>query len=196
MDYGERKFRDSYYLPWDKKIIYPNGDFVEIWWSPGRKEYSIQSRIIDLIKNAEETIDVGVTIFDSNSIASNLIKKAKEGVRIRIIVDQLTIDDENSNIPALKEKIEDLHLDNIEIIKGGTAETAENPVYSIYHHHDIIIDNKIVLSGTANWTYGGFFLNDENFLIFYSPEIAQKFTKMFEEYLDYKNILKQNGNMI
>ena len=59
------------------------------------------------------------------------------------------------------------------------------PEYSIFHHNYLIVDNQVVLTGTANWTYGGFFFNDENTLIFYSEDIAQQFTAEFAEYLDH-----------
>lgn len=55
--------------------------------------------------------------------------------------------------------------------------------YSIFHHHNMIVDGKVVVTGTANWTYGGFFLNDENFLVISDSGIAADFNRIFEAYL-------------
>jgi len=186
-NYGYKKFRDLNYIPWDKKITYSNDEVTEIWISPGRKKNSIESRIIDLIDEANQTIDVGITIFNSDIIARKLIGKAKEGVEVRIVIDVQSNENDESIIPWVKEKISKENLNNITIYEGGTRATEENPDYSIFHYHNLIIDNEIVLTSTANWTYGGFFLNDENTLIFYSENVAEQFTELFEKYLDYLN---------
>jgi phosphatidylserine/phosphatidylglycerophosphate/cardiolipin synthase-like enzyme len=183
--FGYRKFSDLTYIPWDKKIIYPNGDVVEIWWSPGRNQNSIERRIIDIISQAEESIDIGVTIFDSQNIAIKVLDKAKEGVEIRITVNASTIDCEDSMIPWIQTKIDEREIDNISIFSGGTLPTEEMPEYSIFHHNNLIVDNKIVLTGTANWTFGGFFLNDENTLVYFSPKVAEKFAQIYDDYLQY-----------
>lgn len=184
-NYGYIKFWDFDYIPWSKKITYPNDDFVELWWSPGRKKNSVETRIVDLILDAEETIDVGVTIFNSHDISKSLIYKAKEGVKVRVIVDRITMDFEDSSIPYLKRKIEENNLSNFEIIRGGTDPSEEQREYSIFHYHNLIVDNEIVLTGTANWTYGGFFLNDENTLIIKNQSIVDQYSRMFDQYLEY-----------
>lgn len=184
-NFGYAKFRDLIYIPWAKKITYASGENVEIWFSPGRKENSIETRIVDLILDARESIDIGVTIFDSHTIAKYLLDKAQNGVKVRIVVNATTMDEEDSMIPWLKNKIEEYDLENLEIYAGGTLPTEGEPEFSIFHHNNLIIDNKIVLTGTGNWTFGGFYFNDENTLIYFSPDIAEKFTKNYNEYLNY-----------
>lgn len=183
--FGYEKFRDLVYMPWDKKITYPNGNMVEVWFSPGRLENSVQTRIIDVIETAEESIDIGITIFDSTSIANKLIQKAKEGIPVRIVVNATTVDKEDSIIPWLRNLINEEEIENISIYEGGTRPTEEQPKFSIYHHNLIIIDNKIVVTGTENWTFGGFFSNDENILIFYSNTVAKKFYNIYNDYLNF-----------
>jgi phosphatidylserine/phosphatidylglycerophosphate/cardiolipin synthase-like enzyme len=183
--FSKLKFQDFDYSPWDKTIIYPNNESIEIWFSPGRKENSIQTRIKDLISNAKETIDIEMTQINSTILLLDLINKAKEGVKIRMIVDTNVKNGHDSTIPMLEEAIKEHNISNISIIEGGTKPTYEKPLYSIFHRHNMIIDNEIVLSGTANWSTGGFFQNDENILIFHSPRIAALFKENFEKYLEY-----------
>lgn len=185
-NYGNSKFKDWSYLPWDKTITYPSGESVEVWWSPGRNGNSTISRISDLINEAEETIDIAITIFDSKPIAKKLIKKAQEGVEIKIIVDVNTIDPNETVIVWFKNKIKELELDNINIY-FGSEKKEKDKVYTIFHYHNMVIDNKITFTSTGNWTYGGFWLNDENSLIFHSEKISKDFTKIFERYLNFIN---------
>lgn len=182
---GVEKFKDWDYLPWEKEITYPNGDKIEIWWSPGRLKNSVFNRIYELIDNAENTIDIGVTLISSKLITERLIEKAEEGVKVRIIVDINQIDKETSIIPLMKEKIAAENTPNIEIIEGGKKPDEITNIYAIFHYQNMIVDDKIVLTGTANWTSGGFTRNDENTLVFYSEETAKKFSEIFEKYLDY-----------
>lgn len=183
---GYFKFRDLTYLPWDKKITYPNGDFVEIWWSPGRNENSIEGRVINLIKEAEEKIDISMTQFDSYQVAKWLIRRAKEGVEVRMIVNAYTVDDEESIVPWFNNKIDELGLD-IEVYEGGTLPTEEVPEYSIFHHHNMIIDDEITFTSTANWTFGGFFVNDENSMVISSKKVTEDFQNIFDNYLNFIN---------
>lgn len=183
---GYFKFRDLTYLPWDKLINYPNGDFIEIWWSPGRNANSIEGRVIALIKEANNKIDISMTQFDSYQIAKWLIRQSKAGVKIRMIVNANTIEDEQSIVPWFKEKIKESNL-NIEVFEGGTFPTEEKPRYSIFHHHNMIIDDKITFTSTANWTFGGFFANDENSMVISSKEITKDFQNIFDNYLNYLN---------
>ncbi len=183
---GYFKFRDLTYLPWDKLINYPNGESVEIWWSPGRNANSIEGRVIALIKEAKNKIDVSMTQFDSYQIATWLIRRAKDGVKVRMIVSANTVEDEQSIVPWFKNKIKELNL-NIEVYEGGTLATEENPEYSIFHHHNMIIDDKVTFTSTANWTFGGFFANDENSMVITSEKITKDFQNIFDNYLNYLN---------
>ncbi len=182
---GYGKFRDLLYIPWANVVEYSSGEKIEIWFSPGRRENSMETRIVDLVESSEETIDIGLTIFDSHTVAKRLLDKAKEGVRVRVIVNAASLAGDDSIIPWLRTKVEEYELETMEIYEGGTLPTAEIPEYSIFHHNYLIIDNRVVLTGTANWTYGGFFFNDENTLIFYSEDIAQQFTDKFTKYLEH-----------
>ncbi len=119
-NFGYGKFRDLLYIPWAKQITYASGETVEVWFSPGRKQNSIETRIVDLIGNAEKTIDIGVTIFDSHTIAKYVLDKAKEGVKVRITVNAATMNEKDSMIPWLKNKIKEYNIKNIQIYAGGT----------------------------------------------------------------------------
>ncbi len=183
--FGRKKYLDWSYSPWMEKISFVDGSIVEIWFSPGRLKHSVQDRVVDLIYEAEEQIDIGMTILDSYTITSALLNQARNGVKIRLIVDRLTADLDDSSYQYLLKSISKQNLeDNFQLLLGGEENVTELGEYSIFHHHNMIIDGETVLTGTANWTYNGFFISDENFLIIRNPEIAAKFTNFFESYLE------------
>lgn len=187
---GFNKFKLSDYRPWTDQISFQDGSRAEIWFSPGRERYSIQNRIVDLISSAQKSIDIANTVIDSTEIAYHLIDKAKDGIPVRIIFDHLNLGPEKSIYNYMQKRKEQFKLDNLELIIGGKAQANQEGLYSIFHHHNLIIDHKIVLTGTANWTFGGFFLNDENFLILHNRAIAEKFTDNFNNYL--KTLTSEN----
>jgi phosphatidylserine/phosphatidylglycerophosphate/cardiolipin synthase-like enzyme len=185
-NYGRKKFFDWSYAPWMKKIIF-NNSVVEIWFSPGRFRHSIQDRLIQIIKESKESIYVAMTIMDSRSIANELIKKAEEGVKVVMIVDRQTAEKIDSEYPYIKRMVTEKGLDNIfYLYLGGTEPDPQSGIYSIFHHHNMVIDNSVVVTGTANWTYGGFFLNDEDFLIIRDSKISNSFIDIYLKYLGGK----------
>lgn len=184
---GAGKFGNWDYAPWEKEITYPNGDVIEIWWSPGRNKNSLYNRIFDLLDEADTSIDIGVTILGSKPVARKLMEKASEGVDVQIIVDVGGMDTESSVIPWLKRKINEQNIENIKIIEGGKRFDDDQSIFAIFHYQNMIIDDEIVLTGTANWTAGGFFRNDENTLVIHSSNTAKMFSSIFDEYLMYLN---------
>ena len=49
-----------------------------------------------------------------------------------------------------------------------------------FHHKSFIIDNKIVVIGSFNFSNNADRSNDENLLIVHNPEIAAEFLKEFD----------------
>jgi len=47
------------------------------------------------------------------------------------------------------------------------------------HHKFAVIDGKVLLTGSFNWTASAEHLNYENLLVFHSKEIADIFEKEF-----------------
>lgn len=181
---GFNKFQLTDFRPWMETIHFPDESEVEIWFSPGRERYSIQNRIVEMIEGAETSIDIANTIVDSSEIGAALVAKARAGVKVRMIFDHLNLGPDMSIYNFLK-KSKELHgLDNLELIVGGEDSANDAGQFSIFHHHNLIIDQKEVLTGTGNWTFGGFFLNDENFLVIKNAEVAAEFQQSFDNYLE------------
>ena len=132
------------------------------------KDRTIQNMILDNIRGAKKTIDVATYNYTDTKTDSALIDAVHRGVKVRLVIDE-----EN----AKKNVISDLRDGGVNVI------TAESN--GLMHAKYIIIDNTIVISGSANMTLASFSY-DNNFMIrLESPEAARIFTAEFEEmYLD------------
>jgi len=132
------------------------------------KDRTIQNMILDDIRGAKKTIDLATYNYTDTKTAKALIDAVHRGVKVRLVIDE-----DN----ARKDVISDLRDGGVSVI------TAESN--GLMHAKYIIIDNAVVISGSANMTLSSF-SSDNNFMVrMESPEAAKVFTAEFEEmYLD------------
>ena len=132
------------------------------------KDRTIQDMILKDINNAASTIDVATYNFTDTVTSKALIDAVHRGVKVRLVIDE-----ENYN----KRVIDDLRDGGVKVISAQSD--------GLMHAKYIIIDNAIVISGSANMTWASF-SQDNNFMVrLESKDAAKVFTDEFEEmYLD------------
>lgn len=129
--------------------------------------------INDLLKSANRSVHI--VMFEikryedypnssMNSIIKNLIDLRKNGVDVKIIADEYLT--EKSTVDYLK--------------SNGIDIKFESPDRTT-HDKLIIIDGKIVVVGSTNWSYYAIEKNREANVIVYSEDVASQFEKYFEE---------------
>ena len=99
-----------------------------------------------------------------NFIVKDLIEAANRGVDVRIVADEFQT--EKAVIDYLRSKGIDIKFDNP---KRTT------------HSKLIIIDRKVVIVGSTNWSYYAVEQNHESNVIIVSDKIAEEFEEYFEE---------------
>ncbi len=175
------KLHQSGYQPWTAEFQFDNSN-LELWWGPGFKTNSWQQRIIDLINSAQTNIRVAIWQLTDRSIARALLARAASGVSVQIISDDYNLWAKDSEFSYLFKERARLGLDNLEIISDGWRSLDLDNIYqaadggffnSYFHRHDLLIDDRMLTMGTANWTYRGFWQNDENALVTDDQEIIQ-----------------------
>jgi phosphatidylserine/phosphatidylglycerophosphate/cardiolipin synthase-like enzyme len=124
----------------------------------------IQKNIIEQIDLAKFTIWVAVAWFTDRVLFQKLVDKKNQGVNIQLII----IDDQINESSGLKyeEKFEAFRIK-----KSGTYE-------NMMHNKFCIIDLKIVIHGSYNWTNRAKF-NNETIEVVSSHEVAEKFSDQF-----------------
>ncbi|MBS3116779.1 DUF1669 domain-containing protein [Candidatus Woesearchaeota archaeon] len=139
-----------------------NGIVIKNYFCP---EDACADRIKEELKKAEKSIYFLTFSFTHDGIANILLLKKRDGLQVRGVMEsrQITMDAEFKR----------LQNNGIDILKDGNKNTM--------HHKVFIIDGQTVITGSMNPTRNGDEHNDENVLIIYDQNIAEKFVKEFEK---------------
>ncbi len=142
---------------------------VEVFFSPNG---GAREAILDELKNAKEEINVAMYILTDRELSNALISAKNRGVKVKILLDAKSAEEIGySKHHFLSEREIDVKLDNTHKSYGDKYE-------GIMHNKFAIIDNKILITGSYNWTHSAEELNNENLLII---KDAEELLNEFEE---------------
>ncbi|SFE29609.1 phospholipase D-like domain-containing protein [Spirosoma endophyticum] len=149
----------------------------------------IKSKIREKLRTARESVQIAVAWFTDEELMDELIelKRLRSQLKIQIVISYAR---ENFlNVANLK-RLRDAHIE-LRVM----SETEH-----FLHHKFCIIDSKIIINGSYNWTYYAATRNDENIMIITAeaePEILfTQFNTKFNRYLDPVRSSPFNPNMI
>ncbi len=123
-----------------------------------------QKEIIRNINQAEAFINIAMYIFTDKEIALPLVKAQERGVKVRLYLDKDQVDYQYSQSRFL-------------VQKGIKTRISTNNY--IMHNKFAIIDNRILLTGSYNWTFSADNRNDENLMVIDDLEIIEIFQNQF-----------------
>jgi len=125
--------------------------------------------IVKLIESSHDNIDVAIYSFTSRKIAKALIDAHRRGVKVRVIIDYGHGKSRYCVGPLLEKA-------GIEVrYKRGSGG-------GLMHHKYAVYDDKIVSTGSFNWTGNAEKRNDENLVVIRNdPELARKYEENFEK---------------
>ncbi len=135
----------------------------EVYFSPGS---NCKNRIIPLINNAKQTIDVCVFTISDDDISDAIYSAHKRKVKVRIITDNDKANDLGSDVDYLSKK-------GLSIIKDIST--------NHMHHKFALIDSIFLINGSFNWTRSASKYNNENITILTDPELTIQFSEKFED---------------
>jgi len=125
-----------------------------------------QKEIIKNINQAEAFINIAMYIFTDKEIAIPLSKARERGVKVRVYLDRDQVDYKYSQSRFL-------------VQKGIKARISTNNY--IMHNKFAIIDNRILLTGSYNWTFSANHRNDENLMVIDDPDVISRYQNYFEK---------------
>ncbi len=154
-------FKHSYGRP---RVTLEEGVEVQILFSP--QDEPITTVVRPLLKRAKKSIDVAVFFLTHKGIAEDLIRAHLEGVSVRVLMDATAAKNGYTKHELLRAagipvKVEDW---------GGKM-----------HAKSAVIDGKIVVTGSMNFTGAGEGGNDENTVIIRSVAHAAQYGVWFEK---------------
>lgn len=136
---------------------------LEVYFSP---EDGTRERLLALIRTAEKSIYFMVYSFTSDEIAEAIISRAHSGVHVRGVLEETQY---QSNIGTEYDR---MRTAGVDVWLDGNPRNM--------HHKVLIIDERIVVTGSYNFSNNAEEHNDENTLIIHSPRIASSFVSEFD----------------
>ena len=124
-----------------------------------------QEEVVAQLTKAQKTIDIAMYSLTSREIAQAIVKAKERNIKIKIVLDRSQILDHFSKFKYLLNKGVDVkfHL--------GAG---------LMHNKFAVIDDRILLTGSFNWTVSAQKKNAENLLVLSDKELAQKYIKQFK----------------
>lgn len=140
-----------------------DGTKVEVMFSP--QDVPMTRGVLPRIQAARESIDIAVFFLTHKGVTKELIDAHKRGVKIRVILDATAATNGYTKHEVLRAagipvKVEDW---------GGKM-----------HAKSAVIDGRVLITGSMNWTSAGEGGNDENTMFLESPALADQYTAWFE----------------
>jgi phosphatidylserine/phosphatidylglycerophosphate/cardiolipin synthase-like enzyme len=124
-----------------------------------------EEAIIEWINKANKSIHIMIYSFTLDSIGNALITAYKKGIEVLIVFER----------EQISKYSEDIKLKNA----GINVKYDNNP--ALMHNKVMIIDNKVVLTGSFNWSSQAEDKNNENLLIIIDNELAELYEKEFQK---------------
>lgn len=108
-------------------------------------------RVKSLLRSAQSTIDVAMFTFTRMDFAEELLAAKNRGVAVTVTMDAGSMSGTSSKVAQYLQK------NGVEV-KAGVSD-------GLYHHKMALIDKKLWIVGSANWTKSAFGKNGEYLLI-------------------------------
>ncbi len=146
--------------------LYPelaeSGLVLESYFSPQDKP---RARVVELIAGAQQSIDFMAFSFTDDSTGAAMLERQQAGIALRGII-------ERRNANGLGSEYGILSAAEPAVLKDGNCYT--------FHHKIIVIDRRIVITGSYNFTARAEDVNSETMLILDSPAVAAAYLAEFE----------------
>lgn len=124
------------------------------------------SILMDALQEATKSLDVCMFTFSCKELGDLLIKAHRSGILVRVITDKEQSFASGSQTERLR--------------KQGIQVRLDNSSYFM-HHKFAVVDDRLLISGSLNWTLQGICGNQENIVISDMIEMVAPFSSQFEK---------------
>lgn len=136
---------------------------AEAIFSPGD---ACTQRILGALRSARSGADICVFTITDDRISSAIFDAHKRGLALRIITDDEKAGDLGSDIDKLRDA-------------GIAVRTDRNPNHM--HHKFALFDQRVLLTGSFNWTRSAGQFNQENLIVSDDVRLVKAFARTFED---------------
>lgn len=154
------------------------GMAVQACFSPLGK---CSNHLVRELSQAQKEILVAVYAFTSEELAWALAKARQRGVKVQVVLDQ----EFDANNESSKRLLLEQQGVPVRRVSGLSAPRRERGA-GLMHQKFAVIDHKVVLTGSYNWTVSADKFNDENLLIFrdagpLADDYRKEFLRLWEK---------------
>ena len=135
----------------------------EVYFSPNGH---VRQRLTRAIEESRKTIDIAVYNFTASELAEALYAAKARGVHVRVLVDREMAGTGGSGVRGLR-------LNGIPVRWLGV------PEQSLMHHKFAVFDERLVVTGSYNWTNSAEHANYENLVVLEEPALVARFHQEF-----------------
>lgn len=173
-----------------QRVTLAPGSSLTIQFSPTSTSYawnqSVNGLIGAVLNTAQHSIDAALFVFSDQALSNILEQRHQQGMDVRVLIDPGF---------AYRDYSEGLDLLGIALpnancrLEVGNRPWA-NPIATVgiptlaegdlLHHKFGLVDQRIVISGSQNWSDAANTNNDENLLVIENPTVAAHFHREFE----------------
>lgn len=139
------------------------GTNIEVYFSP---DDGVADHILEYLNNAEESIYFLAFSFTTDEFGEAIRAQAEDGLTVGGVMEEQQV---KSNIGTEYDLFKQAGLDVL--IDGNQGQM---------HHKTMVIDGKIVITGSYNFSRSAETRNDENLVIFHNEQIADFFMSEFQ----------------
>jgi len=126
----------------------------------------IERELISLINWATSTLDIALYSFTDDQLEDAVVAAHRRGVKVRVLLDDSQEEASGGEYAKL--------------VVAGISVAAEHGT-GLMHHKFAVIDGRIVVTGSYNWSAAANDDNYENAVVIECPEIATAFLEEFEK---------------
>ena len=157
------KFGDNVVPETPNPKISIDGTEIEVYFSP---DDGVATPVLELLNSAEESIYFLAFSFTTDEFGEAIRMKAENGLTVAGVMEEEQV---KSNIGTEYDLFKQAGL-NV-LLDGNEGQM---------HHKTIIIDKRIVITGSYNFSRSAETRNDENLIVIYNDQIADFYLQEFQ----------------
>jgi phosphatidylserine/phosphatidylglycerophosphate/cardiolipin synthase-like enzyme len=134
-----------------------------VFFSP---DDGVLAGLVPVLEGAQESIYFLAYSFNSNQLGEIVRQKAEIGITVAGVMDDEQVrSNQGTEYDPFRQANLDVRMDGID---------------GLMHHKVFIVDEKIVVLGSYNFSQNAEERNDENLMVIYDPVIAGQFMREFQ----------------
>ena len=147
-------------------LLASSEDPISVHFAPTGERRALEAAIGAEIRGAARSIDVAMFHFTSDRLVQALAERRRAGVAVRVLLDRAQ---------SVEEFVRRLQAEGIEVRRVvPRGEEAR------FHQKYAVLDARLVVTGSYNWTVQGDIANHENVVVLRHEAAARAFQENFE----------------